>query len=868
MRQKLSFPLRKIRQYLALVPDYLLLRSSRLFDKNWYLKNNPDVAQVGMDAAWHYLTHGGFEGRDPSSSFGSRWYLDTYEDVRAAGMNPLVHYLKRGQKEGRGATALAFGFNNNQESANLQLIRTSGFFDEDRYLEENPDVAQAGIDPLLHYLLYGGFEGRDLPPYFFSQWYLDTYEDVKESGVNPLVHYLKLGRNEGREATPPVLELRRMYDYSKQANGIVFEDSPEQVYLQSPKVIGSFSGILLEGVAMCPRPYISVVEDAVIFWGESLVIVENKIVLSDEMVDFPGREFGKKTSRIKMVHEGGVMFRENKKPSMYVKEGVCLSCGHDSNYFHWLVECLPKLLLLDSLDLFQDVPLLIPAGLHPNLMAALERLNTHNRPIIYIEQGAACQVDRLIYPSELSRILDRYEGSPVFNQDIVLSHKWLTKVSDQLKNQVSYDGKPWRKLFLSRRKGLRVLGNHEQVEQLLRNQGFEIVEVDGLSLDFQIKLFSEASLVVAPTGAALTNMLFCQPGTKVIIFMSSHEVTNFYFWTNLGAINNLDITILSGERLFNLTDYYSVHDDYVVDTQVLSKEIETTADEHQKSRLIKRQQSSEIVVEQNTPDAIKKGTKIFVVGPPRSGTTLIYRMMAKEWFLPECTFVSTLMKVFDEMYKYSDDERFSYYAHNLTNLAEIFKKPIFDLLYAAAWKVSEGSVNRFIYKDPILTLYLEYFSLFFGPTYKVVFCLRDPRDVVSSMFQVLKKESGQLDDAALFDQAIRFIFPFYQVIHHIDNTTGYIDRDKIIFVKYEDLVNGDQESIKNLEDFLGFTLNSQNAREYLNRKLDKTSSFYSENYEKDITTQSVGRYRNSLTDEQIVRIEHVFSYSMARLNYR
>ena len=526
-----------------------------------------------MDAAWHYLTHGGFEGRDPSSSFGSRWYLDTYEDVRAAGMNPLVHYLKRGQKEGRGATALAFGFNNNQESANLQLIRTSGFFDEDRYLEENPDVSQAGIDPLLHYLLYGGFEGRDLPPYFFSQWYLDTYEDVKESEVNPLVHYLKLGRNEGREATPPVLELRRMYDYSKQANGIVFEDSPEQVYLQSPKVIGSFSGILLEGVAMCPRPYISVVEDAVIFWGESLVIVENKIVLSDEMVDFPGREFGKKTSRIKMVHEGGVMFRENKKPSMYVKEGVCLSCGHDSNYFHWLVECLPKLLLLDSLDLFQDVPLLIPAGLHPNLMAALERLNTHNRPIIYIEQGAACQVDRLIYPSELSRILDRYEGSPVFNQDIVLSHKWLTKVSDQLKNQVSYDGKPWRKLFLSRRKGLRVLGNHEQVEQLLGNQGFEIVEVDGLSLDFQIKLFSEASLVVAPTGAALTNMLFCQPGTKVIIFMSRHEVTNFYFWSNLGAINNLDVTIISGERLFNLTNYYSVHDDYVVDAQLILEEL-------------------------------------------------------------------------------------------------------------------------------------------------------------------------------------------------------------------------------------------------------------------------------------------------------
>ncbi len=163
---------------------------------------------------------------------------------------------------------------------------------------------------------------------------------------------------------------------------------------------------------------------------------------------------------------------------------------------------------------------------------------------------------------------------------------------------------------------------------------------------------------------------------------------------------------------------------------------------------------------------------------------------------------------------------------------------------------------------------MEYFSLFFDPNYKVVFCLRDPRDVVSSMFQVLKKESGQVDAPSLFDKAVSFIFPFYQVIDHIDNTAGHIDKDKIIFIKYEDIVNGDQDSIKNLEDFLGFTINSQQANENVNGKLDKTSPFYTENYEKAITSQSVGAHRTSLTDEQITNIEHVFSYYMARLNYK
>jgi len=80
----------------------------------------------------------------------------------------------------------------------LRLLRSSGLFDEAWYLDHNPDVAQAKVDPLLHYLRFGGFEGRDPGPNFSSAWYLDTYEDVKKAGLNPLVHYLKHGRDEGR----------------------------------------------------------------------------------------------------------------------------------------------------------------------------------------------------------------------------------------------------------------------------------------------------------------------------------------------------------------------------------------------------------------------------------------------------------------------------------------------------------------------------------------------------------------------------------------------------------------------------------------------------------------------------------------------
>ena len=173
--------------------DLYLIWSSRLFDKNWYLVHNPDVAQSGINPALHYLLFGGFEGRDPGPNFQSKLYLDTYVDVKKIGINPLVHYLKNGQKEGRMEDV---------QGHDLSLIRSSDLFDEAWYLEKNPDIAQAGVDPALHYLIYGGFEGRGPGPNFYSDWYLEANEDVKKAGVNPLIHYLKYGWKEGRGVMP------------------------------------------------------------------------------------------------------------------------------------------------------------------------------------------------------------------------------------------------------------------------------------------------------------------------------------------------------------------------------------------------------------------------------------------------------------------------------------------------------------------------------------------------------------------------------------------------------------------------------------------------------------------------------------------
>lgn len=89
-----------------------------------------------------------------------------------------------------------------REPSQLKLIRDSGLFEEAWYLAQNPDVAQAKIDPALHYLRQGGFEARAPGPKFSSAFYLDTYPDVKEARLNPLVHYMLHGEKEGRQRQP------------------------------------------------------------------------------------------------------------------------------------------------------------------------------------------------------------------------------------------------------------------------------------------------------------------------------------------------------------------------------------------------------------------------------------------------------------------------------------------------------------------------------------------------------------------------------------------------------------------------------------------------------------------------------------------
>jgi chromosome segregation ATPase len=97
---RLTAPVRRLTGGRRTTPE-TRVRTSGLFDADWYLATYPDVAAAGIDPLAHYLEHGASEGRDPGPGFSSRAYLARYPDVAEAGLNPLMHYLEFGRIEGR-----------------------------------------------------------------------------------------------------------------------------------------------------------------------------------------------------------------------------------------------------------------------------------------------------------------------------------------------------------------------------------------------------------------------------------------------------------------------------------------------------------------------------------------------------------------------------------------------------------------------------------------------------------------------------------------------------------------------------------------------------------------------------------------------
>ena len=106
-------------------------------------------------------------------------------------------------------------------------------------------------------------------------------------------------------------------------------------------------------------------------------------------------------------------------------------------------------------------------------------------------------------------------------------------------------GRGHDKLFVRRVPGWRRgrdLHNEDEVYQHLSARGFFGIEPGTMSLDQQIAVFSRASHIVGVAGAAMTNIAFCRPGTKVtLLFPGAFPDTFFWFIAQHKKLDYLEI---------------------------------------------------------------------------------------------------------------------------------------------------------------------------------------------------------------------------------------------------------------------------------------------------------------------------------------
>jgi capsular polysaccharide biosynthesis protein len=123
---------------------------------------------------------------------------------------------------------------------------------------------------------------------------------------------------------------------------------------------------------------------------------------------------------------------------------------------------------------------------------------------------------------EKTTFIDAFSNRETFEdvRDLYMNHYGITLSA------------PRRRLLISRnRQKSRHLLNEDRVLDALRPLGFELVDPGTLDHADQVRLFNEAEAVVAVEGAALTNIVFCQPGTRVLEIRPDRR--RFPYWIGL-----------------------------------------------------------------------------------------------------------------------------------------------------------------------------------------------------------------------------------------------------------------------------------------------------------------------------------------------
>lgn len=205
-----------------------------------------------------------------------------------------------------------------------------------------------------------------------------------------------------------------------------------------------------------------------------------------------------------------------------------------NNYCHWLLDYLPRILWASRI--FPERAIAVPGvTLNGFRAASLDYLGFEKAKLLPLQHGRYA-IGRF---AAFSNCEHRHFRNAL--------HGGNREYAAPLLEAFPAPAAPGaRRLFLTRPPGNgRSFTNYEEVIAVVRAHGFEIIDPGRHGFAEQARMLGEAAVVAGPHGAALTNLLFCAPGTKVLeIFPQDSGTLPFAM---LSAVRNLHYEACVGD---------------------------------------------------------------------------------------------------------------------------------------------------------------------------------------------------------------------------------------------------------------------------------------------------------------------------------
>ncbi len=199
-----------------------------------------------------------------------------------------------------------------------------------------------------------------------------------------------------------------------------------------------------------------------------------------------------------------VLARSKREQAVHLSGRTLSVCDtlHDlHNYCHWIYDYLPRILTARKLNLsFERI--LLPFAIEHEYQSA----TLGSEPCVCISPGEVYFCDELVYADDFGG----NSRQPIYdwNPYMVAILKEALQVRDFGEDL---------KLYVPRAQTrMRHVVNDAELWTLLSKYGYSRIDTDSLPFEEQIKAFQRASHVVAPHGAALTNLFHCRPETSVL----------------------------------------------------------------------------------------------------------------------------------------------------------------------------------------------------------------------------------------------------------------------------------------------------------------------------------------------------------------